>query len=346
MALIASSLLLLQAVLPQEPAAPPVVTAVAVERVLIDARVLHRGRSVRGLRPEQFRVRVDGDPAELASVTWISADGAERFASDAAAAGYPPEPSPFSARRIVFLVQKELHPTRTGGLLRMLEEARKLIGALGPDDRVAILSFDTHLKLWRDFTADRESLDRALEHDVLFASRPRYAGIGPDPSLAAHLPLEDSRRAATPETALKLVAQALVEVEGSKTLVILGHGLGQLSGPQVTFHGDYDEARRALLEAEVTVFSLDVTDADSHTLEVGLQEVAHDTGGFYARTHVFSGQAMSRLRAALEGHYILEVVPPGGPRGRHDLDVDLVGAQGEVYARAAYFDWAVTSSAR
>jgi len=334
----ASSLLLLMALLPQEPATPPVVATVAVERVLVDARVLHRGRSVRGLGSERFRVRVDGEPAELTSVTWISAEGAERMTSRASSAGEPSGGLPAEGRRIVFFVQKELHPTRTGGLLRMLEEARKLIGALGPDDRVAILSFDTHLKLWRDFTADRDSLDRALEHDVVFEPRPRYAGIGPDPSLAAHLGLEDSRRAATLETALRLVAEALLEVEGSKTLVILGHGFGQLSGPQVTFHGDYDEARRALLEAEVTVVSLDVTDADSHTLEVGLQEVARDTGGFYARTHLFSGQAMSRLRAALEGHYILEVVSPGGPRGRHDLDVDLVGADGRVYARAAYLD--------
>jgi VWFA-related protein len=334
----ASSLLLLQALLPQEPTTPPVVATVAVERVLIDARVLHRGRSVRGLGPEHFQVRVDGEPAELDSVTWISAEGAVRTASPASSAGEPLGALPAEGRRIVFLVQKELHPTRTGGLLRMLEEARKLIGALGPDDRVAILSFDSHLKLWRDFTADRKSLDRALEHDVVFETRPRYLGIGPDPSLAAHLGLEESRRAATPETALKLVAEALVEVEGSKTLIILGHGFGQLSGPQVTFHGDYDEARRALLEAEVTVFSFDVTDADHHTLEVGLQEVAHDTGGFYARTHVFSGQAMSRLQEALAGHYILEVVPPRGPRGRHDLDVDLVGAAGRVYARAAYFD--------
>ena len=65
----------------------------------------------------------------------------------------------------------------------------------------------------------------------------------------------------------------------------------ELSGPGISFHSDYGIARRALLEADVTVFTLDVTDADHHTLEVGLQDIAAETGGFYARAHNFSGQA-------------------------------------------------------
>ena len=144
--------------------------------------------------------------------------------------------------------------------------------------------------------------------------------------------------ACTPETALRLIAEALGEVPGSKTLVFFGHGMGQLSGPGVSFHGDYDLARRALLEASVTVFTLDVTDADHHTLEVGLQQVAAETGGFYARAHNFSGQAVSRLEEALAGHYVLEVVHPSGPSGRHELEVDLVNRSGRVLARKTYFD--------
>jgi hypothetical protein len=212
------------------------------------------------------------------------------------------------------------------------------VARLGPDDRVAILSFDTHLKLWCDFTNNPRTLDRVLTHDVIFQERARYVEPAPGPSIAYNLSLAASRRAASPETALRLIGEALGEVEGSKTLVFLGYGLGQLSGPTVAFHGDYDDALRALLEADVTVFSLDITDADRHTLEVGLQEVAAETGGFYARTHVFAGQAMARLEQALEGYYVLEVAHPGGPRGRHELDVDLVDRRGAVYARRSYFD--------
>jgi len=320
---------------------PPVLQeAVSVERVMVDARVLHRGKAVSGLGPESFRVRIDGDPAELVSVTWISAKGAEPRPAPAESQQDPATlpPPPVRGRLVVLFFQKELHPTRTGGFMLLLKEARRMISRFGPEDRVAILSFDTHLKLWRDFTADKASLDRALESDVIFKERPRYIQPGPDPSLAASLGLEESRRAALPETALKLIGEALGEVPGSKTLVFFGHGMGQLSGPGVSFHADYGIARRALLEADVTVFTLDVTNADHHTLEVGLQDIAAETGGFYARAHDFSGQAMSRLEQALEGHYVLEVAHPGGPPGRHDIDVDLVGASGRVLARKTYFD--------
>ncbi len=330
---LAAVLLLVGAV--QDPSLLP--GTVSVERISVDARVLDGGRAVRGLRPEDFRVRIDGDPAELVSVTWVSSDGARPVAFAGRPEGQGP-PTDVRGRLLVFFFQKDLHPTRTGGLLRLLEKARGMIERLGPEDLVAVLSFDTHLKLWCDFTADRQTLLRVLEHDVIFEERARYVEPAPDPSIAYHLGLEASRGAASPETALRLIGEALREVEGSKTLVFLGHGFGQMSGPTVAVHGDYGHARRAMVEAGVTVFSLDVTDADSHNLEVGLQEIAAETGGFYARTHVFTGQAVDRLEQALEGHYVLEIAHPGGPRGRHDLDVDLVGRSGRVLARKAYFD--------
>ena len=326
----------------QEAGGPPVIQeTVAVERVMVDARVLHRGRAVRGLGPENFRVRIDGGPAELLSVTWISSEGAETRAetgsrNDTTVA--EEDFSPVRGRLVVLFFQKELHPSRTGGFMLLLKEASRLISRFGPRDRVAILSFDTHLKLWRDFTADKESLYQALETDLIFRERPRYIEAGPDPSLSAWLGLEESREAASPETALRLIGEVLYEIEGSKTLVFIGHGMGELSGPRVSLHDDYGAARQVLLEAGVTVFSLDVTDADHHTLEVGLQDIAAETGGFYARAHNFSGQAVSRLEQALEGHYVLEVGHPGGERGRHDIDVDVVESPGQVLARKSYFN--------
>ena len=334
---LATLLLLAGAV--QEPSRPLALPeAASVERVFVDARVLDGGRAVRGLRPEDFRVRIDGDLAELVSATWISAEGAAPLAFAGRPDDSPSTAVPVQGRLLVFFFQKDLHASRIGGLLRLLAESRRMVQGLGPDDLVAVLSFDTHLKLWCDFTADRKALQEVLEHDVLFEDRARYVEPGPDPSIAYHLSLSASRAAATTETALRLIGEALQEVEGSKTLVFFGYGLGQLSGPGVAVHRDYDHARRALLESGVTVFSLDVTEADSHSLEVGLQDVAVETGGFYARTHVFSRQAMSRLEQALQGHYVLEVAHPGGPRGRHEIDVDLVGRSGRVLARKAYFD--------
>lgn len=324
---------------PQENPGPTLLDqVVTVERVMVDARVIHRGRAVRGMSPESFRVRIDGEPSEVFSVTWVSAAGAEARGASSTAPGSSGHEPPVRGRLVVLFFQKDLHPTRTRGFLLLLQESRRLLSRFGPEDRVAILSFDTHLKLWRDFTDDTETLDEALSSDVIFKGRARYIEPGPDPSLAASLGLEDSRRAATPEAALRLIAEALAEIPGSKTLVFMGHGLGGQVGPNVSLHADYGSARRALVEADVTVFTLDVTDADRHTLEVGLQDIAWETGGFYARTHNFSRQAMGRIDEALAGHYVLEVAHPGGAPGRHEIDVGLVEGEGRVLARRAYFD--------
>lgn len=321
-------------------ASPPLLDeSVTVERVLVDARVIHRGRAVRGMGPGSFRVRIDGEPSQVFSVTWVSAAGAESQGVASTTATSPEDAqAPLRGRLVVLFFQKDLHPTRTRGFMLLLQESRRMLSRFGSGDRVAVVSFDTHLKLWRDFTGDIGSLDEALSSDVIFRSRARYIEPGPDPSLAAHLGLYDSRQAATPEEALRLVGEALAEIPGSKTLVFMGHGLGAQVGSNVSLHSDYGPARQALVEAGVAVFTLDVTDADHHTLEVGLQDIARETGGFYARSHNFSRQAMHRIEEALAGHYVLEVAHPGGAPGRHEIDVDLVGAEGRVLARKAYFD--------
>ena len=84
------------------------------------------------------------------------------------------------------------------------------------------------------------------------------------------------------------------------------------------------------------MFALDITNADYHTLEVGLEQVAEDTGGFYAKTHLFAGQALTRLERALSGHYVLTFARPALPRGEHEIDVGLVGRKGTVLARRSY----------
>jgi hypothetical protein len=118
---------------------------------------------------------------------------------------------------------------------------------------------------------------------------------------------------------------------------VMGWGMGRWSpGGGVFLDHDYGPARRALVAGRVTVFALDITSADYHTLEVGLEQVAEDTGGFYAKTHLFPDQALARLEHALAGHYVLTFAKPDLPRGEHEIDVALVGRKGNVLARPSY----------
>jgi hypothetical protein len=240
-------------------------------------------------------------------------------------------------RLIVMLFQKDFDPSRLTGLLRMQSKAVKFLETLGPEDRVAVLTFDYHLKLWQDFTGDRERLRRVIKQSLFFGKFPSGQSVDP-PSLAESFDFDAAKRASEPESALLLIARALQPLRGPKSLVFFGWGMGRLSGDHVFLHSDYGPARQALLDAHVTVFTLDVTDADYHTLEVGLEQVAADTGGFYAKTHLFPTLAMARLEGALAGHYLLVFEKPGYKRGPHRVEVRLQGIKGDVLAKNSYVD--------
>ena len=74
---------------------------------------------------------------------------------------------------------------------------------------------------------------------------------------------------------------------------------------------DWAAARAALDAARVSLFALDTTDADYHDLEVGLIAAAEQTGGFYAKTHIFPQGVIDRLERTLSGHYELTLRATG-----------------------------------
>ena len=80
------------------------------------------------------------------------------------------------------------------------------------------------------------------------------------------------------------------------------------------------------------MFSLDVTDADYHSLEAGLQIVSEQTGGFYAKTHLFPDNAMRQLAGALAGYYALFVEKADAPGAVHDIKTELTHRKGRVLA--------------
>jgi VWFA-related protein len=288
---------------------PRVQERVEVSRVLVDVRVVDdRGRPVQGLAPADFRVRLGGKLVRVESAYWVGAVP-ETPAAKKTPPGAPPPlpvvaPPEARGRLIVLLFQKDLEPSRIVGLMRMLIETREFLDSLGPDDRVAVLSFDSRLRIWLDFTKDIDKVRHVLERGILFDTPARVEPVE-SPALMATLDVVRARRAYSIEDALALLGQALEPLPGAKSVVYIGHGFGRIMGSAVYPEPSYGEARRALQAARASVFCLDVTDADYHTLEAGLQMTAEDTGGFFERTHVHTGRAIERLAGALAGHYVL-----------------------------------------
>src|SRR4029079_2025937 len=81
----------------------------------------------------------------------------------------PRTDTPRSAGQLlVFFVQADLNPTRISGQLRLRPYTRELLDRLAPEDRVAVVSYDSHLKLWLDFTRDRDAVYAALDRAMLW----------------------------------------------------------------------------------------------------------------------------------------------------------------------------------
>src|SRR5262249_13575642 len=158
---------------------------VDVARVVIDARVVDdRGDPVLGLNADDFAVSIDGKGARVETATWVgqrdSDSGRSPVLEGTPLGGTGALTGP--GRLIGFLFQKDLEPSRIVGLMRMLLNGRRLLETLAPNDRVAVLSFDSHLEIWTDFTNDRERLDHVLAHGLLF-ERPSAPQTSSMPSL-------------------------------------------------------------------------------------------------------------------------------------------------------------------
>ena len=316
----------------QEP--KPFTERVDVHRVLLDVRVTDGlGQAIEALTKGDFVVRIDGKPAPVESAAWVTgALRSEGFMTTPDGVPVTTTLPTIEGRLVVFVIQKDLEPSRIVGLMRLLIDARPFFAAFTPRDRVAVLSFDSRLRIWSDFTNDLERVRALLQHDILM-SEPAALVESDAPSLVASLDARQASDAATMEAALALVGRALEPLPGAKSVIIFGHGFGRLGMSGVTLAPDYDEARRALSAARASVFCLDVTQADYHSLEAGLQQVAEDTGGFFERTHLFPGRALNRLAGVLAGHYVLMVERPPVRKGRHRVEVSVPHRDATVLVR-------------
>ena len=313
---------------------PPLVERVDVSRVLIDVRVIgDEGEPVAGLGPDDFEVRIGGEPVDVESALWLGAEepdvADEPDRAPLPSTGFTAVLAPRDRRQlVVFFVQKSLEADRALGLLRLLQDSDRLLAGVGPDDRVAVVSFEHHFKLWLDFTADLERARQVLAWDVMHEDPPvlePQAGL----SIVAGIDPAEGRTIWQVEDALRRLGEVLEPLPGSKSVVLIGYGFD---------HGftRYDRALDALDAARAAVFSLDVTQADYHTFEHALRDVSHHTGGLFLTTFHYPRRAVERLASAVGGRYVLFTLAPDLEPGSHDIDVELQRGDGRVLARSTY----------
>lgn len=317
---------------------------ITVERIIVDARVTEaNGDAMTGLKAADFRVRIDGKPATVEAADWIPETAVARELADM---DRPPVevnrttdiPAP-RGRLLIFLFQTDFarNNARVTGQMKLMQNDDYL-DWIEAEDRVAVLSYDSHLKFRLDFTDDKRKIREAMQQSLLTDDPPPPPAV-PMPSLAKRLDRDALKKTDTFEDALILLANALRPIPGTKSLVMFSWGIGRFTATGVKMEWNYGIARHALESARVSVFSIDFTQADFHSLEAGLGKVAADTGGFYAKTFHFPKQAVDRLQKTLAGHYELEVRKPDTKvRGTHSIEVETTKKGAVVMARSSYVD--------
>ncbi|HEX7681786.1 MAG TPA: VWA domain-containing protein [Thermoanaerobaculia bacterium] len=321
--LLAGTLLVAAAAMAQTP--PPLIERIEVERVIIDARVTNTaGEPILGLQRGDFRVRLDGTPAQIESVDWISeSHDVEQFENAAHVPnGSLTEPQK-RGRLFVIFVQTDFGRAapRLQGQMAVNAALDKWLAFLEPEDQTAVFSFDSHLKFRLDFSGDTAAVERAVKESLLIGEPPP-----PAPSkmwaLSMLLDRQAMHDAARPEIALRIVGEALAKVPGAKSMIFICWGLGHVSNDVAFNDYGYENALLALQRARVTVFSIDMV--GGHDLAYGLANIAGDTGGFYATSTRFPAIAIHRLHHTLGGHYEIEVIKPQlKQRGFHQIAVDV-----------------------
>jgi VWFA-related protein len=335
--------------IPEEPAGRFGET-LEVRLTTVPLRVVDTGGSpILGLTAADMRARVGGRDVPVVALDWIGTAVEEPAARRDTEGGDDARRSPDSAmaealdegRLIVVFVQGDLHPSRVSGQMRLRPHTRQLLASLRAGDRVAVVSFDSHAKIRQDFSQDLEATHAAIDGSIAFEPEGWVERARPL-SLLEHWDSEAAFDAGSPERALELVGRALGRLPGEKVLVFLGWGLGRyvdngggmgrLGGTAVRMTPDFAPAIHALREAHTSVFVLDVTSADQHSLSVGLEQAAHDTGGRYFATFRQPAVATQNLARTIAGYYLLTLDTAAAPRGGL-VEIALLRRAGTVLHR-------------
>ena len=200
-----------------------------------------------------------------------------------------------------------------------------------PTDRVAVLSYDSHLKLRLDFTNDRAAIHRALFETLKIGGAPDPPPPSPFPSLAAHFDVEAARKASSVEKGLFVTAQALEKIPGGKVMLFLGWGLHVNRAPVDARWNAL--AINALQQARVNVFTLDITDAVERLNALALG------GLLVTAVHVegrMSGPDL-KLVEMVADRAAFPVIASGGIASmKHLRSLDFAGAAASVIGMALY----------
>ncbi|MXX74020.1 MAG: VWA domain-containing protein [Holophagales bacterium] len=323
---------------------------IRVAEVLLDVLVTDRkGNVIEGLGAEDFVVLHDGEEQEVTSASFYG--GPSELAS-------PGEGGTARTDRYFILMfhdQRMQAPQLAGPqmdnarwLKRWIEEE------LQPNDQVAVFAYQARLKVYLDFTRDRDEIlaavdaaatgKRDLERWVT-RSDPEFDPNSP--SLFVNLPVgkELARRSRKLQEALELVGEASAGIAGRKNLVMFSLGFGEIGqfGSYTPDPRYYPQMREALNAGNVAVYTIDTMGSRrrsiaSASLNDSLSLISNETGGHYYANFTNIMSPMRQVAEENQGYYLVSFRSEyeAGTQGYRDIKVKVRDGNYKVRSRTGF----------
>ncbi len=330
---------------------------IEVTEVLLDVVVTDtNGNLILGLKPEDFVIQDGDDEISAKSATFYSN---RRFVDSGLAAtrvGVSPSEIP-SDRYFIFFFHDQRYedPALMSNILDALRWAKDWVEYESlQNDWVAIVSYDSKLKIHQDFTTSRQDL---LDGLTSVAKSKNPGNEWPSriqeqtgPSLRRNLPQgkDLSKQTRRIYSALDLLAESAGHITGRKNVLLFSQGWGKIDTvdfntyiPDVRY---YPPMMESLNDNNVAVYSIswlrNVADenlAQSYVENI-LSVLSKDTGGIYYFNFVNFRDPLREVAQDNNGYYLLsyEAEYEAGDHGYREVEVKTRNPNFKVRARKGY----------
>ena len=318
--------------------------------VLLDVLVTdRRGNVIEGLGADDFVVLHDGAEQEVTSASFYGGP------SELSATGDGGTTRTDRYFILMFHDQRLQAPQLAGPqmdnarwLKRWIEEE------LQPNDQVAVFAYQARLKVYLDFSRDRQEILAAVDaasrgkKDLerwVTRSEPEFDPNSP--SLVVNLPVgkELARRSRKLQEALELLGEASSGIAGRKNLVMFSLGFGEIGqfGSYTPDPRYYPQMREALNAGNVAVYTIDTMGSRrrsiaSASLNDSLSLISNETGGHYYANFTNIMSPMRQVAEENQGYYLVSFRSEYevGTQGYRNIKVKVRDGNYKVRSRTGF----------
>lgn len=324
----------------QEAAIPQFGDEIEIQEVLLDVVVTDGdGSVIVGLDKDDFVVEENGSAVEIQSLSFYSNRVFRGPVAEVSETSPPAAPDP---RYFVLLYYRPAIATdRDINLRARLPEAGRqtaswIFDSLLPNDHLAVLSYDSRLKVAHDFSHDAERLEYAI-HQATTGKLPkkrwpsRTEDAPPEISLAELAESEEAKGDLFEATAA--LARSLRRIEGRKILILFGPNFP--SQDTNRRRAAYETMVRDLNDNNIAVYSIDVAGQGRYPTPGRL---ALATGGDYLYNTKDFVTPLRAIQQENNGYYLLSYRSshPAGASGFQRIAVTTINPDFRVRARNGY----------